>query len=63
MAIERQSLADIPPRKVKPYIFYGETTSLCDECLALVPAKILIEGQASWALKSICSSTVSSATL
>lgn len=33
-----------PVRKVKPYIFYGETTSLCDECLGLVPAKILIEG-------------------
>jgi len=31
-------------RKIKPYIFYGETTSLCGECLALVPAKILIEG-------------------
>lgn len=29
-----------PPRKIKPYIFYGETTSLCGECLMLVPAKI-----------------------
>lgn len=31
-------------RKARPYIFYGQTTSLCDECLALVPAKICIEG-------------------
>ena len=31
------------PRKVKPYIFYGQTTSMCETCLALVPAKILIE--------------------
>ena len=31
-------------RKAAPYIFFGETTSLCDECLALVPAKVLIEG-------------------
>ena len=29
-----------PPRKSRPYIFYGETTSLCDQCLMLVPAKI-----------------------
>ena len=31
-------------RKQTPYIFYGQTTSLCEECLDLVPAKILIEG-------------------
>ncbi len=30
-------------RKQTPYVFYGQTTSLCEECLALVPAKILIE--------------------
>ncbi len=29
-----------PVRKIKPYVFYGETTSLCGTCLALVPAKI-----------------------
>ncbi len=32
------------PRKTKPYIFYGETRSLCAHCLKLIPAKILIEG-------------------
>jgi uncharacterized radical SAM superfamily Fe-S cluster-containing enzyme len=31
-------------RKSRPYVFYGQTTSLCDVCLALVPAKICIEG-------------------
>ncbi len=43
--MQQLALSEIEPvRKVKPYIFYGETTSLCDECLELVPAKILIEG-------------------
>jgi uncharacterized radical SAM superfamily Fe-S cluster-containing enzyme len=32
------------PRKARPYLFYGQTTSLCDVCHALVPAKICIEG-------------------
>jgi hypothetical protein len=32
-------------RKIKPYLFYGETRSMCGHCLKLVPAKILIEGQ------------------
>ena len=32
-----------PVRKIAPYIFYGQTTSLCETCLALVPAKIIIE--------------------
>ncbi len=31
-------------RKARPYVFYGQTTSLCDVCHALVPAKILIQG-------------------
>ena len=31
-------------RKIAPYIFYGQTTSLCEICHALVPAKIIIEG-------------------
>lgn len=33
-----------PQRKSTPYIFYGQTTSTCEECYAMVPAKILIEG-------------------
>jgi 7,8-dihydro-6-hydroxymethylpterin dimethyltransferase len=32
------------PRKSRPYLFYGETRSLCEKCLKLIPAKILIEG-------------------
>lgn len=38
-------------RKPAPYVFYGQTTSLCDVCLALVPAKIVIEGQNVFYLK------------
>jgi 7,8-dihydro-6-hydroxymethylpterin dimethyltransferase len=30
-------------RKVAPYLFLGQTTSLCETCLELVPAKILAE--------------------
>jgi uncharacterized radical SAM superfamily Fe-S cluster-containing enzyme len=30
-------------RRQAPYVFFGQTTSLCDECLALVPAKVVIE--------------------
>jgi uncharacterized radical SAM superfamily Fe-S cluster-containing enzyme len=32
--------ASKPARKSAPYIFLGQTTSLCETCLALVPAKI-----------------------
>ena len=35
-------------RKSVPYLFYGQTTSLCEDCLALVPAKILIEDEQVW---------------
>ncbi|MBM3523022.1 MAG: radical SAM protein, partial [Alphaproteobacteria bacterium] len=31
-------------RKPRPYLFLGETTSLCEHCLELVPAKIVAEG-------------------
>ena len=30
-------------RKAAPYLFLGQTTSLCSECLELVPAKIIEE--------------------
>lgn len=30
-------------RRQAPYVFFGQTTSLCDECLGLVPAKVVIE--------------------
>ena len=32
-----------PVRKIKNSIFYGQTTSLCETCLTLVPAKIHFE--------------------
>jgi len=31
-------------RKQTPHIFYGQTTSLCEECNSLVPAKIIVQG-------------------
>src|SRR3954453_5391758 len=30
-------------RKAAPYLFLGQTTSLCETCLALVPAKVVAE--------------------
>jgi len=38
-------------RPSKDYSFYGQTTSLCETCLALVPAKIAIEGDNVYYLK------------
>ena len=37
-----------PLRKVAPYIFWGQTTSLCETCLGLVPAKIQIRHGEVW---------------
>jgi uncharacterized radical SAM superfamily Fe-S cluster-containing enzyme len=33
-------------RKSRPYVFLGQTTSMCETCLRLVPAKIIQEGDA-----------------
>lgn len=30
-------------RKHRPYIFYGQTQSLCEKCMAVVPAKIIFQ--------------------
>jgi uncharacterized radical SAM superfamily Fe-S cluster-containing enzyme len=38
-------------RPSKDYSFYGQTTSLCETCLKLVPAKITIEGNDVYFLK------------
>jgi 7,8-dihydro-6-hydroxymethylpterin dimethyltransferase len=35
-------------RRTRPYVFWGQTTSLCETCLALVPAKIAIKGNEVW---------------
>ena len=37
-----------PLRRSRPYIFWGQTQSLCEICLALVPAKIEIVGEEVW---------------
>lgn len=38
-------------RKAAPYLFLGQTTSLCETCLELVPAKIIGEGRNVFYLK------------
>ena len=38
-------------RAAAPYLFLGQTTSLCETCLALVPAKIIAEGDDVFYLK------------
>ncbi|HEX3952245.1 MAG TPA: radical SAM protein [Stellaceae bacterium] len=43
--------AAAPLRKPRPYIFHGQTTSLCETCMTLVPAKIVEEGGAIYYLK------------
>jgi len=37
-----------PLRKARPYIFWGQTQSLCETCLTLVPTKIQILGDEVW---------------
>src|SRR4051794_10844108 len=37
-----------PLRKSRPYIFWGQTQSLCETCLKLVPAKIQILDNEVW---------------
>ena len=44
-------LREQPERKAAPYIFHGQTTSLCETCLEPVPAKIIIEQECVWYLK------------
>jgi len=44
--ISATSLTSAPPaRKSAPYLFLGQTTSLCETCLELVPAKVIAEGE------------------
>jgi uncharacterized radical SAM superfamily Fe-S cluster-containing enzyme len=40
-----------PARKAAPYLFLGQTTSLCETCLELVPAKVVGEDGAVYYLK------------
>jgi uncharacterized radical SAM superfamily Fe-S cluster-containing enzyme len=52
----------VPLRRSRPYLFWGQTTSLCETCLALVPAKIEIRDQEVWYQKH-CRSHGTHATL
>lgn len=42
---------DTQPRKVAPYLFFGQITSLCETCYGLVPAKVIVEGDKVYYLK------------
>jgi len=44
-------LAPPPDRKAAPYLFHGQTTSLCETCLVPVPAKVIIEDDCVFYLK------------
>ncbi len=44
-------LNSAPERKVAPYLFHGQTTSLCETCLEPVPAKVIIEDDCVFYLK------------
>src|SRR5262245_35463362 len=43
-----ESPVTAPLRRSRPYVFWGQTTSLCETCLALVPAKIEIRHDQVW---------------
>src|SRR5579885_507681 len=40
-----------PARRPRPYVFLGQTTSMCETCLKLVPAKVIEERGAVYYLK------------
>jgi 7,8-dihydro-6-hydroxymethylpterin dimethyltransferase len=40
-----------PLRRSRPYVFWGQTTSLCETCLTLVPAKVEIRDNQVWYAK------------
>ncbi len=44
-SIDIASTGAMPIRKSAPYLFHAQTSSLCETCLKVVPAKILIEGE------------------
>ena len=49
-SVARPPLAP-PERKAAPYIFHGQTTSLCETCLVPVPAKVIVEDRDVFYLK------------
>ncbi len=51
MDLNRPRPTSAGSRKAAPYLFHGQTTSLCETCLELVPAKIISEGRLVYYLK------------
>src|SRR5690349_778043 len=45
---KRVPCMNAPLRKSRPYVFWGQTQSLCETCLKLVPAKIQILDNEVW---------------
>lgn len=50
-APESSASSEQSQRKSASYVFYGQTTSLCETCLELVPAKVIIENEKVFYLK------------
>lgn len=48
---ENSASPEQPQRKAARYLFHGQTTSLCETCLELVPAKVIIEDDRVFYLK------------
>jgi len=48
-----EDLVDLPAieRKAAPYLFHGQTSSLCETCLEVVPAKVIVEDDKVYYLK------------
>ncbi|HVZ51125.1 MAG TPA: radical SAM protein [Pseudolabrys sp.] len=38
----------VPLRRARPYVFWGQTNSLCETCLSIVPAKVKIRDNKVW---------------
>ena len=50
-AHESAASPELPQRKAAHYLFHGQTSSLCETCLEVVPAKVIIEDEQVFYLK------------
>jgi 7,8-dihydro-6-hydroxymethylpterin dimethyltransferase len=49
--LETPAVSASPERKAAPYIFHSQSSSLCETCLRVVPAKVIIEDDKVYYLK------------
>lgn len=50
-SLPHAALSRAEPRKAAPYLFHGQTSSLCETCLQVVPAKVIVEDDCVYYLK------------